>query len=837
MGEMLKTLPTTGFLKDLYFAIRQLSARPDFTIIAVLVLALGLGANAAIFSVVNAVLLHPLPYPHPETLVGLFERDVVGSSESDHYNSVSPGLFDAWQANAHSLSALSAVRETQFNISTKSQSFNPEHINAIACSPTFASILGLRPVIGRFFTQAEDEYEGPHVAVLSYSFWQRHFGSASNILGQEVRLDGINYSILGVLPRDFVYQGPAVDVLVPFKRTVDVENRDSYSNHFFEVIGRLAPGYSAAAAQEELAHIVQDVRRAHPNDIIGKSATVVPLNNYLVRDVKTALLVLLCAVGCLLLIACVNIANLLLTRALGRQRELAIRLAVGATRFQIVRQLLIESTLVSLLGAAAGLVVASWTSSLLATEAPGAKDLPQTGNIHIDGAVLLFTVGIALLSGVAAGLFPAIAASRTDVVSGLKDTGRSNTAGRSHGQVRDILVGLEVAVSLVLLVAAGLLLRSFLKMQAAPEGFRADNSISFEISLPDATYKNRQSVSQFVGRLAAELRSMPGASSAGLVSYPPLAGHYSDSVFHIKGHPLPPHSMIDLVNLAADPGYFQAVRIPLLRGRLFTAQDAIGFDDKHPQLGKIIISEATAKKFFPTLDPIGQIMEPGTDSGLPPQPTGNPYPEYQIVGVVGDVATSPELGTEPTEYKPLLDGEENDFYGVVHTAGDPLALKRTIEMTVHRLDPELSIDKLRTFAQIDTQVTHDRRFSAVLLVLFAAVAVLLAATGLYGVVSYAVTQRTVEIGIRMALGANRKTVSRLILIDGIRPAAIGIAIGIVASMAISQILRSLLFGVSSLDGVTFVTVPLILAGTVAMACLAPAMRATRIDPIVALRSE
>jgi hypothetical protein len=291
---------------------------------------------------------------------------------------------------------------------------------------------------------------------------------------------------------------------------------------------------------------------------------------------------------------------------------------VGAGRFQIVRQLLIESTMFSLLGAAAGLLLASWTTSFLATHAPGANDLPQTANIHIDGPVLLFTTGMALLSGMAAGLFPALAASRTDLLSGLKDTGRSTTAGRAHGRLRDILVGLEVAVSLVLLVAAGLLLHSFLNLENVRPGFRAENSISFEISLPDTSYKNRQTVSNFVNRLSSELRTLPGISSAGLVSYPPLAGHQSDSVFHIKGHPLPPRSMMDVVNLEADPGYFRAMSIPLIRGRFFTQKDGIGFDDKHPKLGKIIITEATAKKFFPTLDSIGQIMQPGTDAGLPP---------------------------------------------------------------------------------------------------------------------------------------------------------------------------------------------------------------------------
>ena len=334
-----------------------------------------------------------------------------------------------------------------------------------------------------------------------------------------------------------------------------------------------------------------------------------------------------------------------------------------------------------------------------------------------------------------------------------------------------------------------------------------------------------------------ELRAMPGVASAGLVTYPPLAGHWSDSVFHIKGHPLPPGSMMDLVNQEADPGYFRAVGIPLLRGRFFTSQDGVGFNDKHPQLGAAIISQATAKKFFPHLDPLGQALEVGTDAGLPPLPSGNPYPVYQIVGIVGDVPTSAETGVEPTVYRPLFDGDENMFYGVIHTSNDPLALRTQIQKVIHRLDPDLPIHQLRTFAQINTQAASDRRFSASLLTLFAAVALVLAAIGLYGVVSYTVTQRTAEIGIRMALGANRKEVSRLVLFDGMKPAALGLVVGLLASVALSQGLKSLLFGISTLDGVTFFVVPVILAVTVVLACVAPALRATRIDPMVALRTE
>ncbi len=626
-------------------------------------------------------------------------------------------------------------------------------------------------------------------------------------------------------------------MFVPFKRTLDRANQTSFSNHFFFVIGRLAPGYSAASAEQELSSIVRNIRRTHPIDVMGTFATVVAFNAYLVRDVKTALLVLLGAVGCLLLIACVNIANLLLTRALGRQRELAIRFALGANRLRIIRQLLIESVTISFLGAAAGLLVANWLTAFLAAHAPGAEDLARVANVHIDKTVLLFTTGLALLSGIAAGLFPALAASRTDLVGGMKDISRSTTASRSHTFLREMLVSIEVAVSLVLLIAAGLLLRSFLNLENVRLGFRAENSISFELSLPEAGYKERQAVSSFIRRLAAALRSMPGVTSAGLVSHPPLAGHWSDSVFHIKGHPMPPGKMMDLVSRRADPGYFRALGIPLLRGRFFTDRDGVGFDDKHPLPGKAIISEAAAKEFFKNSDPIGQVLDYGTDAGLPPDPSGNPYPEFEIIGIVGDVPSDAETGVEPTIYQPLLDGFSKNFYAVIHTTGDPAALGAGIRRVVHRLDPELPVNNIRTFAQINSESTANRRFSANLLTLFAVAALVLATIGLYGVVSYNVSQRTAEIGIRMALGARRREVSRIVLIDGMKPAVIGLLVGLAASFALTQILKSMLFQVSIFDRITFSAVPVILAVAAALACLAPALRAASIDPVSALRTE
>ncbi len=826
-----------GIWKDFKFALRQLWERPGFTAVAVIVLALGLGANAAIFSVINALLLQPLPYPHPATLLAAFERDVVGDSEQDHYNSVSTGIFDDWRSDSRSISALSAVRRGAFNLAAKGQSLAPQRVNGIACSANFASILGVTPALGRFFSSSEDNQKAPRVAVLSYRFWERHFAGVRSVLGQQVHLDGDSYTIVGVLPKTFTFPGGPADVFVSFERTLEPYNHHNYNNHFFTLIGRLSPGYSVAQAEQETSAIVQRARHAHPRDIIGKASTVVPLNDYLVRDFKTALLILLGAVGCLLLIACVNISNLLLGRSLGRQRELAIRSAVGASRVQLVRQLLIESTTIALIGAAAGLVVASWTTSLLATHAPGVERLPQTANIRIDRIVLLCTTAVAILTGLAAGFFPALAASSTDLLNGLKDVSRSATSSRSHGRLRNSLVAVEVALSLVLLVGAGLLLRSFFHVEETLPGFRASNAVSFAISLPEAEYKNPEAVGNFARLFAENLRQVPGVSSAGLITYPPLSGSHDDSVFHIEGHPLPPGSMMDLVNRAVDPEYFRAMGIPLLKGRFFTPRDGEGDDKMHPHVGAVLISQSAAREFFGKLNPVGQLLQYGTDVGLPPDPLGRPESTYRIVGVVGDVPISIEDGVKPTIYRPLFDGRDNEFYGVIHSAANPMSLVPQIRNAVHKLDPDIPIHDVRTFEQINTRVTGNRRFSVSLLSLFAGVALLLAAMGLYGVVSHAVAQRTPEIGIRMALGASRAEVSRLILMGGMKPALIGIAAGLAASFAFSRILQNMLVGISSLDALTFVVVPILLMLVVVVACLVPAFRATRIDPTIALRSE
>lgn len=823
-----------GVKKDVRFAFRQLRQKPGFTAIAILVLALGLGANAAIFSVVNAVLLRPLPFPHSDKLLALFEKDVI---PDDPYNMVAPGNYLDWKRDARNFKQIAATGGMSFNLSSSSESFTPQRVPGALCSANLFETLGVRPIVGRSFREQEDRPGAPRVAIISYGLWKQRFAGSPDVIHQQIRLDENNYNIIGVMPPGFAFPNRNDQVWVTLESHLTPYELASHSDHGFLLVGRLRAGRTVAQGREEIDAIVRRFRESHPAEIMGKSASVVRLDWYLVRDIRTSLLILLAAVGCLLLIACVNIANLLLTRAVGRQRELAIRASVGATRAQIVRQLLIESITVSLLGAVAGLLVASWASSLLTAHAPNANSLPQAGNIHVDASVLLFTIGLAMVTGIAAGLFPALSASRTDLVNSLREGSRSATGSRSQGRLRDVLVGVEVALSLILLIGAGLLLRSFAEIQNVRPGFRTEHTITMAVSLPAATYKKRAQIAAFSRQLVNRVQNVPGVEAAGLIECLPLDGHCGDSVFHIKGHPLPPGQMMDLLDRQADPNYFKAAGIPLLEGRVFTERDGQGYDDPHPRLDAAILSESAARKYFHGMDPIGQRLAFGTDAGQIPEDPQHPDPEFQVIGVVGDVLADIQEPVQETIYTPLLDGHANEIYILAHSAGDPRSVIANIRRQIHALDRDLPVHDVRTIDQIQVESTAQRQFSLVLLSLFAGLALLLAAIGLYGVVSYAVTQRTPEIGIRMALGAARREVSRMVLIEGMKPALAGIVLGLAGAALASRALRSMLFGIGANDALTFIAVPIVLMLVVGLACLIPAVRATRIDPTIALRAE
>jgi putative ABC transport system permease protein len=492
--------------------------------------------------------------------------------------------------------------------------------------------------------------------------------------------------------------------------------------------------------------------------------------------------------------------------------------------------------LLALAGGVLGILLAISIAQVLVAHAPGADAILPAGDIPLDPRVFLFVFAVSLATGIAAGLYPAIQSSRTDLTNGLKDATRSSTPSRSHGRFRNILVTTEVALSLVLLVAAGLLLRSFSHLYQVKPGVRVDHTLTMAVSLPDVSYKAPAQISAFLGQLTDHMQTVPGVVSSGIVTCAPVVGHCDDRVFFIEGHPLPAGQMMDALDRAADPGYFTAAGIPVLRGRTFTRQDGIGFDEKHPKMGSVVISESMAKTYFPHEDPIGEKIFFGVDINKQ-KFKGNPVPHYEVIGVVGDVLSGIDQKVTPTVYMPLLEGAWDEVYVLLHTAVDPHSVVSAAQTEIEKLNQDLAVFEVRTMEEIIGHSTSDRQFSMLLFSSFAGLAVLLAAVGLYGVLSYAVSQRKGEIGIRMALGASNSDVSRLVLREGMKPAVAGIILGVIGAAFASQILRSLLFGIAPMDPLTFTLVPPVLLAIAALACYLPAVRAARIDPTVALRAE
>ncbi|HEY3938658.1 MAG TPA: ABC transporter permease [Bryobacteraceae bacterium] len=823
-------------MQDIRFAIRQFLKRPGFTLTAILILALGLGANTAIFSVVNAFLLRPLPYQNPGRLAALFEDSPLGPVGNEPFNEVAPGNFLDWQKLSTSFEEMAASVGGASNLSSPSDAFEPQRVDNCACSSTLFSTLGVHPLLGRGFRNNEDRYGAPHVVVISYGLWQQRFGAMPDIIGKQIRLDGENYQVIGVMPRGFGFPYRTTQLWIPLLASITPEQQKSHSNHFLLVVGRLRTGVSMAQAKAEINTLAARYKREHPEAISGKGGNVVSLQSYLVQGVRTSLLILLGAVGCVLVIACVNVANLLLARAAGRTREVAIREAIGASRGRIIRQLLTESVLLALAGAGGGAFLAGFVTQALTAHAPGADAVLASRSASAGPAVFVFAFAIALLAGVAAGLFPALQSSRSDLANSLRDSSRSATPSRAHGRFRNLLVAAEVALSLVLLVSAGLLLRSFSRLYGVKTGVRVEHSLLVGISLPDPAGNQRAKTSAFLRLLAERLQTVPGVVSAGMVSCPPVAGHCSDNVFSIEGRPLPPGQLLDALKRGADPGYFSAAGIPLLRGRTFTEIDGVGFDEKHPKAGAVVISESMAKKYFAGEDPLGKRIYFQIEEERKKQ-LGEPVSRYQIIGVVGDVIKDLDAPVEPTFYLPLLDGQFDNVYIMLHTAVEPHSVTAAVREAIHRLNPDLPLFQVRSMEEVIGRSASDREFSMLLFGSFAALAVVLAAVGLYGVLSYTVSQRKSEIGIRLALGAHASDVRGMILRQGLKPAIAGLLAGLLAAFFATRILQSLLFGISATDPLTFTLVPLFLLGVSIAACYLPAVRATRIDPNEALRTE
>jgi len=800
----------TTLVQDLRYALRMLLKNPGFAVVAVIALALGIGANTAIFSVVNTVLLQSLPYDDPDRLMIVRENKLPQFPEF----SVSPGNFLDWQKQSSSFEKLTAINGAAYNLVAGDA--EPERLRGARVSAGLFEMLGAKPVQGRTFMDEEDQPGRENVVILSGSLWKRRFASDSNIVGQSITLSATSYTVIGIMPGTFQFPDRDTELWTPIAFTAG--QAQQHGSHFLSVIGRLKQDVTVQQADAEVKSIAARLAEQYPGSNAGWSTNVFPMQEYEVRDIKSGLIFLLGAVALVLLIACANVANLLLARSTARQKEMAIRSALGASRWRVVRQLLTESVLLALLGGGVGLLLAFWGMESLLALAP--EDLPRIKDVALDARVLGFTLVVTLMTGVIFGLAPALQASSPNLNETLKEAGRGTTAGRHR--VRNSLVIVEVALALMLLICSGLMIRSFIRLQRVNPGFNPNNALVVNIALPGRKYPNSDHHLAFFSQLVERTSALPGVVAAGLTQSLPIQGDYLLG-FNIQGRPPAPPGEDKSTNYyAVTPGYFKAMGIPLLRGRLFTEQD------NNNAARVAIINETMARQYFPDEDPIGKGISV----------TQGPERFREIVGIVGDVkqyglAQPSTLQT----YDPYLQMPFSGVTLVVRTENNPASLSGAIRSEVLAIDREQPVSRIRTLDQIISGSVQQQRFLMLLLGVFAAVALILAAVGLYGVMSYAVTQRTHEIGIRMALGANAGNVLRLVVGHGMMLAMIGVAIGLAGAFAVTRLMATLLFSVSTTDPVTFAGISVLLTGVALVACLGPAHRATRVDPMVALRHE
>ena len=778
-----------------------------------LVLALGIGANSAIFTVVRAVLLAPLPYRDPDRLVNLYERNVIGENP---FNIVSPLNFYDWQKQSKSFEQMTFWGEWNLSFSPTDGGL-PEMVEDAICEYNLFNTLGVQPALGRGFTAADDRAGAERVAIISDSFWHRRFGAKPEVIGSRIRLDGEMHTVIGVTPRGFEFPTARTQVLLPVWRVVSESTKQQRGNHRFMPVARLKQGVTLEQARTELDGIARRIHRQFPETVTGEGANVVRMQDRLVVHVRPLLLVLLGAVACVLLIACVNVTNLLLTRAVGRRREVAVRAALGAGRWQIARQFVMESIILSIGGASLGLALAMWGTDILIKMA---GYIPRIDGVRVDGTVLAFTAGLSILTGVAVGLAPAFSSWRVGLTQAMQEGGRSSTAGRSRGRFRDAMVAAEIALSLVLLIGAGVMLKSFARLRAVNPGFSPERILTIRFSLPGTRYKSPVQVASFYEAVVERVRSIPGVQSAGLVNVAPLDGHFSDTTFTIEGRPpLPPGQFLDALIRVADPEYFQAIGIPVKRGRMFTAGERLELANK------AVISESMATQIFPNEDAIGKRIRLNEETVC------------EIVGIVGDARESLAAPAEPTMYFPILRGKVDFATLVVRATGDPDLLSVPVQKEMRGLDSELPAVTVKTMDDMIGSATSQNRFGLTLIALFAVLAVTLAVIGLYGVLAYSIRQRTGEIGVRMALGAAPSDITRLVLWQGLKPVAIGLTLGIASGAVATRLLESVLFEVRPMDPAVVGSVVAMLAAISFAASLAPAWRAIRIDPVVALRAE
>jgi putative ABC transport system permease protein len=802
-------------IADIRYAIRMLAKSPAFTFIAVLTLALAIGANTAMFSVVDAVLLRPLPYPHSEQLVQVF-----GTQRTLAEAPTSPANFLEWRTENQVFSRIATWIGQGFNLSGTDK---PERVVGARVSTDMFQLLGVQPSLGRDFTAEEDGDGGNRVVILSYEFWQHRFAGDPNAVGQTITLSDQSYTVIGVMPRGFAFPSPRAQIWTPM--AFNAAERATRDTNYIDVVARLKPGVSLEQAQAKMTAVAQSQAQRYPETNVGIGIKVVSLQEHMVGNARPMLVVLFGAVVFVLLIACANVANLLLARATARHREMAIRGALGASRSRVVRLLLTESFLLAIVGGALGLLLAIWSLDLLVSLKPA--NLPRLAEIGVNRTVFLFTAAVSVITGVLFGLAPAWNVSKTDLNEGLKEGGRSGSDGPRRQRMRALLVISEVALSLVLLIGAGLMIRSFARLLAVDPGFKTDHVLTAFVSLPVAKYSEREAQVAFFDRLLDRLRNVPGVTAAGVVTDIPLYGG-SSTGFDVDRRPaaLPgQRAMTDYRMI--NPDYFAAMGMRILKGRAFSSHDT----ETAP--GVVIINETLASRYFAGEDPIGQRLNL----------SGGPKDLREIVGVVADVRNyGLDAEVKPEVYVPFLQSAPGYLAGmtsaltiVVRSTIEPTALTATLREQVEALDKDQPVSAIKTMELYLTDSMAQRRFNMLLLAVFAGLALVLAAVGIYGVIAYTVTQRTHEMGIRIALGARGGDILRLVFSNAMATTVIGIFIGLGAAFGLTRLLQSLLYQVTATDPLVFAAIPLLLLAVAAMATYFPARRAMKVDPITALR--